>query len=121
MRTLRVACFSGGRVERAELEGEVLLTQRRLGNDEVNRFSGGRMWIGFDEGGRLAELRVQEGAEVRSRLKADGKGRAAGNVTRGEAIDIAFKEGEMQAIRVLAAEGVYVPAPEDGEGEGGGG
>lgn len=114
--------FNDGRVEYAELEGEVLLTQRRLGADEVNRFSGGRMWVGFDAEGRLHELRVEEKAEVSSRLKADDEGRAAGNVTRGEAIDIVFVDGEMQAIRILAAEGVYVPAEKaDGADEAGGG
>lgn len=114
--------FNEGRLARAELEGEVLLTQRRLGADEVNRFSGGRMRVGFDAQGRLLDLRVEEKAEVRSRLKTDTQGRAAGNVTRGEAIDIAFEEGEMQAIRILAAEGVYVPSDKTGEAaESGGG
>jgi lipopolysaccharide export system protein LptA len=110
--------FGAGVIGQAALNGGVDVTQRRTGRKAVNRFNGNKMDIKFDAEGHLSRLRIEGEAEVHSRLPAGESDGPAGNITRGKIIDITFVAGDMEEIRVVAAEGRYVPAKSSQTGPG---
>ena len=98
-----------------ELRGEAEVTHRKLGAEEISRFSGTEMTMEF-ENRLMQRVYVRGNAAVVSRIPdeemEDG---ASMNRVEGERLVIEFSQGELAAVRLLdSIKGRYYP-PEKAE------
>ena len=97
-------------LESVELRGGAEVTHRKLGAEEISRFSGTEMTMEF-ENRLMQRVYVRGNAAVVSRIpdeeKEDG---ASMNRVEGERLVIEFSQGELAAVRLLdSIKGRYYP------------
>ncbi len=97
-------------LESVELRGGAEVTHRKLGAEEISRFSGTEMTMEF-ENRLMQRVYVRGNAAVVSRIPDEETDDGASmNRVEGERLVIEFSQGELAAVRLLdSIKGRYYP------------